>query len=288
MPDEEEDRSVAVFMSRKRSGKIDDRLTVDEAIRWIGARPEGRPWFVYMNLQNSHTPYVVPPDFDRPFGRDELPFVIRYNNYPPRAAHLVKDRYADSLHYVDAQLARLLAQLDERTIVVVTGDTGEGFYEHGYAAHGNMLFDDQVRVPLVITAPGLEPAIDDRPAQQIDIAPTVLDLLGLPPHPSFQGISLLAPDPDPDRALYMVVQSSMADQIAIVRGDHKLIHDYRRSGAALMNLRVDPGETVNLVDAEPALTRRLWRRLGTWEHLQLDYYADGEQHVRTYPPVLAD
>ena len=145
-----------------------------------------------------------------------------------------------------------------------------------------------MRVPLLIQAPGLGAAIDDRPAQQIDVAPTVLDLLGLPPHPSFQGISLVAPDPDPDRPIFLVVQSSIAHQYAVVRNGYKYIYDVRRSGWALMDLNTDPGEMNSHSDEHLDVGVQLNLLLGTWRRLQLDYYSDASEHIRTYPPVLVD
>ncbi|MED5263124.1 MAG: sulfatase [Myxococcota bacterium] len=289
-----DDTGFAGFMKGgKRSGKIDDRFTVDEAIRWIGSLPSGDPFFLYLNLQNSHLPYETPADFPRRFGPDEISFTIRFNGFPREEVQTVKDIYADSLAYTDHQLGRLIAYLQDqdlwdRTLLLVTGDTGQAFYEHGLVAHANMVFNEVMRVPLVVHVPGGEGKRDERPAQHIDVPPTILDLLGLPPHPGLQGVSLVAQDPDPDRSRYLVAQTPLAHQYAVVRGRYKLLHDVRHEKLMLADLQADPGEQVNLAAEEPEVANDLLRRLYTWRRHQLDYYSDLNRQRSVYPPVLSD
>jgi arylsulfatase A-like enzyme len=145
-----------------------------------------------------------------------------------------------------------------------------------------------MRVPLLIRAPGLGAQVDDRLAQHVDIAPTVLALLGLPQHPSFQGINLLATPHDPDRSVYMVAQTPDAYQYGIIRSGYKLIYDERQRQHLLFDLRNDPAEKHDLAEFQPDLTKNLMTRLNTWRKLQIDYYADSGLHTREYPPVLRD
>jgi arylsulfatase A-like enzyme len=287
------DTGFARWVRRTRhAGSVDDRVTVGEALGWIDAGP-GQPFFVALNLQNSHVPYVVPADFPRRFGPRTVDFSIHFGLWPRDKASVVKDLYADSLAYVDAQIGRLLAHLRarglwDRTVVVVTGDHGQAFYEHGFAAHASALFDEVMRVPLVIRAPDLGPGLDGRPAQHVDVAPSVLDLLGLPPHPAFQGQSLLPAGFDENRSLYLVAQTAMAHQYAIVRGGHKLIYDERTRQYHLYDVRADPGETRNLAATRPDLAGALADRLYAWREAQVEYYADPGRQAREYPPVLED
>ena len=277
----------------KRSGKIDDRFTVDEAMRWIGSLDDGSPFFIYMNLQNSHLPYETPADFPRRFGPAQLPFTIEFGGFPRDRIQTVKDVYADSLAYSDHQLGRLVRFLKERgewqrTVVVVTGDTGQAFYEHGFVAHANRIYDELMRVPLVIRAPGITARVDPRPAQHIDVAPTLLDLLDIPPHPSFQGVSLVADDPDPGHSRFLMVRAPLAHQYGVVRSGFKLVHDVERDKTTLVNLRRDPGERRDVSARNPRIAEELRRRVETWRAHQLDYYADPKLHTKTYPPVLLD
>lgn len=277
----------------KRSGKIDDRFTISEAIRWIDSIEDERPFFMYLNLQNSHLPYETPADFPRPFGPDEIDFVIRFSGYPQEKVDIVKDMYADSLAYVDSQLGRLVRYLKERgiwddTIVVVTGDTGQAFGEHGFVAHANMIFEETVRVPLIVKSPELEAGVDLRPAQHVDIPPSLLDLLGLPPHPGLQGISLVSEDPHWNRYRYIMVQTPIAHQYGLVWKRFKLIYDVNYDRQLLLDRSADPKELNPVGATYPALQAKLRARLDTWRRLQLEYYRDTQLHSQRYPPMLAE
>ena len=284
---------VEFLKGGKRSGKIDDRFTVDEAMRWIESLPKPDPFFIYLNLQNSPLPYETPADFPHKYGPDEVGFTIRFGGYPKQAIPIVRNIYADSLVYVDYQLGRLFDFLrergvSERTLIVVTGDTGQAFYEHGFVAHANRVFNEVMLVPLVLHGPGISPGVDSRPAQHIDVPPTILDALSLPPHPAFQGVSLLAPDPDPARSRYLMAQSPLAHQYAVVREGVKLFYDVRRDQTLMVDLVQDPAERKNLATSQPEKAEALRARLDAWRAHQLDYYRDPREQARSYPPVLDD
>lgn len=274
----------------RKSGKIDDRFTVSEAIDWI-AEDDG-PFFIYMNLQNSHVPYVIPADFDPPFGPGRVSFPIRFGSFPRDSVEAVKDLYASSLAYIDAQLARLVDFLEQEgrwdeTIVVVTGDTGQAFYEHGFTSHASALYDEVMRVPLLIRAPGLEPGREAGLSQHIDVPPTVLGLLGLAPHPSFQGVDLMASGSERagERTVYLVGQA-LAHQYAIVRGPWKLLYDLSSRRYEAYHLLRDPGEREDRAAARPDVVDRLAPWLHAWRKAQLDYYSDPTTYHRWYPPIL--
>lgn len=284
------DRGFTNFVKgNKRSGKIDDRFTIAEAIRWIDTHKQ-KPYFTYINLQSSHIPYETPADFPRRFGKEKLPFVIRFNNFPPDQAGLVKDVYANSLSYVDFQLGKLIGYLKNsgqwnNTIIAVTGDTGQAFYEHGFAAHANMVFNEVMLVPIVLRAPGLSHSVDNKPAQHIDLPPTIFDILNLPSHPSFQGVSLYETVND-EKSIYLTAQTPLAHQYAIVRSGFKYIYDANLKIEMLLNLKVDPAEKRNCIKQFPGVAKALRDRLNTWRKTQISYYQNVSQHYKWYPPVL--
>jgi arylsulfatase A-like enzyme len=289
----QDDAGFAAWVKEtKHAGSVDDRLTVDEAINWIDSL-HGRPFFVSMNFQNSHLPYPIPRDFPRRFGPAKLDFTIRFGRFPKDKAHLVKDVYADSLAYVDAQIGRLFQYLKDRglwenTLIVLTSDHGQAFYEHGFASHASAIYNEVMRVPVVIRAPQMKPSLDSRPIQHVDIAPSVLALLGLPPHPSFQGINLFDSQSNPKRSIYMVAQTPDAYQYGIIRSGFKLVYDERQREYLLYDLASDPGENSDIAGSRPALAKELAQRLHTWRKLQIDYYSDARLQSRAYPPVLVD
>ena len=275
------------------AGSVDDRYTMDESLKWIDSVGDA-PFFLHMNLQSSHLPYVVPDGFPRRFGPKTLDFPIVWGSIPAGKTGIVKDRYADSLFYEDTQIARLLTRLRERglwdrTVIVIGGDNGEAFNEHGFSAHASWLFNEVVKVPMLIKAPGLAPGLDHRPAMFLDVSPSVLDLLGFPPHPGFQGTSLIGGHPDQNRSMYMIVQTPITYESGIVRGDFKLLMSDRNDGVNfLFDLRQDPAEQHNLAASQPEIFADLAGRLGRWRQEQLDYYADLPREAREYPPVIQD
>lgn len=274
------------------AGSVDDRYTVDEAIKWIDG-VAGQPFFIHMNLQSSHLPYVVPDDFPRRFSPKKIDFAIMWGKFPIDKVDIVKGRYADSLYYEDTQIARLFQYLKshgqwDNTVFVIGGDNGEAFYEHNFSAHASSLFNEVVKVPMIIRAPDLAPGVDNRPALFLDVPPSLLQLLGLPAHPGFQGISLFEPQPDPDRSIYMIVQTPAAFQSAIVHSGMKLLYNEFDGRYFLYDQVIDPAEKHNLASSRPDLVQDLDRRLKLWRQEQLAYYADVPRQSREYPPVVKD
>jgi len=272
------------------SGKIDDRDTIDEAIRFIG-KPGNQPFFLYVNLQNSHFPYRTPDGSERPFQPDTIDFPYAFGNYPLEKVEIVKNRWRNSLRYVDGQIGRLVSHLEQTgqldsTIFVLGADNGEAFYEHDIVCHAGSLFDESVRVPVIVHGPGVEAGTYPGLSQAIDIVPTVLGRLGLPPHPSFQGFDLIGQKVDRSRSAYVVAQTPKADQLAMVRDGWKIIYDYWYEAYLLFDLEHDPGETRDLAQEERGRLRVMAEELRTWERVQLEYYRTPELMRTTYPPVV--
>jgi len=274
------------------AGTRDDRVTISESLKWIESASDA-PFFLCLNLQNSHLPYDVPADYARRFCTQEIDFKISVGWFPKDKADVVRDVYADSLAYVDTQLDRLFRHLKDRgiwdrTLVVVTGDHGEAFYEHGSAAHANGVYDEVVRVPLIVRAPGLEAERDGRPTQLIDVAPGIFHLLGLPLHPSFQGEDPFAPAPRADRTRYLISDTPWSTQLGVLRSGFKLIRDGGSGATVLYDLARDPGERVDASADHPETARELKARLSAWRRAQLDYYENALRQGSEYPPVLRE
>jgi arylsulfatase A-like enzyme len=184
---------------------------LERARRWITqTRRETpkRPFFCFLHLFDVHDPYVPPPPYDTLFDPDyEGPInggnvtsagsPVRIDMDPRDLEHLIA-LYDGEIAYVDAQLAGLfdwLAQegLAENTIVVVTSDHGEEFFEHGHKTHRRQLYRESVHVPWILSWPGRVPS-GLRIAQTaglIDMTPTLLGLVGvgLPPWTSGRDLS---------------------------------------------------------------------------------------------------
>ena len=153
---------------------------VNDALHWMHAQPRGagKPFFVWIHLYDPHQPYDPPEAF----------------------RSLLRDPYDAEIAYADDEVGKFLADLRQQslydgTLVIAAADHGEGLGDHGEKTHGYFIYDVTLLVPLIIKPPagaGIPPRRVDTPVRLIDIAPTVLQLLGVPPAPSMQGSSLLS------------------------------------------------------------------------------------------------
>ncbi len=250
-----------------------------------------RPFFLYLHYKDPHQPYVPPAPHDDLFdpgftGRRIVdPSVSRYWPISDRERHNMVARYDGEIRYLDEQLGVLFDALEQHgladdTLVIVTSDHGEEFAEHERWLHGKTLYDEVTRVPLLVAPPrrsatprGPSPPADltgvdalrgttlDTPVSLVDVAPTVLDLVGLPIPESMQGQSLVPllrgePNPEPRPIL---LDGSKTQRVAIVDGRYKLIRRDNPDGVAwiLFDLQSDPGETLNLAGRQRDVFRRM-------------------------------
>jgi arylsulfatase A-like enzyme len=168
--------------------------------------------------------------------------------------------------FVD-ELRRL--DLYDDSLILFTADHGEEFHEHGGWEHGRTLYDEVLRIPFVLKLPGQQQGSRrDDAAQQIDLLPTVAELLGLRISPGGRGRSLLGPPPGdgqaPPRSVFSYLDLDGNRLASVVDGCYRLIVRYERHpGVELYDLAADPGEEVNLVAGAPVVAEYLESRLAT-------------------------
>lgn len=197
----------------KRSHRRDRQLTQSLLEWWRARRGSERPFFAFALLDASHPSYDFPADAApfRPYA-EELDYVAMSDpekSRDPQVARLVKNRYLNALHHSDSLVGRLLEDLRrsgelENTIVIVTGDHGQEFGEHGHWGHTSNFAPVQVRVPFLMSGPGIEPGRETRPTSHLDVACTLLELMGADPadRPGYTlGQSLLEPIEGRNRAV---------------------------------------------------------------------------------------
>jgi membrane-anchored protein YejM (alkaline phosphatase superfamily) len=195
----------------ERSSERDASL-VDRFLAWRETAAEGAPapWFSFVLLDSAHQTYDFPEE-DRLFEpcSDELDYLEMAASPTRELALSISNRYRNALHYTDRCAGRLLdglAQLGELddTIVVITGDHGEEFAEHGHWGHTNNFTRAQTAVPLILRGPGIAAGVETAPTSHLDLPGTLLGLLGADLSDSAswtQGRDLLdAADADDDRA----------------------------------------------------------------------------------------
>jgi arylsulfatase A-like enzyme len=225
---------------------------------WVAAQGR-RPFFAFLHNFQVHRPYLPPPEYAGLFA-----------GASPRAAIEAEQlAYEREVRYGDDQLRALLDALDwlglrDRTLVIVTADHGEAFFEHGWVEHTYDVHDEIARVPLVMRLPGAIPAGRRvaEPVSLIDVAPTILDLLGLPHAERMDGTSLLplltgAAERLPRAGVFTEAWSARGvgwtDLTAVHTRTHTCIHHDRRGDDECWDRRVDPWQRAAPLDpADPS------------------------------------
>jgi arylsulfatase A-like enzyme len=263
----------------------DDRshagVLTDRAIAWLD-RHRGDRFVLYVHYLDAHSPYTLYPDAADVFGDPAYhgPVTRAFDDQAPDSAarYDAADRarvvslYDGGVRFIDQHLGRLIRHLRDdgrldRTIVVVSADHGEEFWEHGRFFHGQSLYDELLHVPLVVRLPGAARAgtVVDRPVRTIDIAPTLLDWAGLAPPPGFAGHSLRAalehPDDLPDDVVSTATNPQFPMRYGIRTATAKLVETVRDATRELYDLAHDAGEHTNRVAAEPDAVGALASRL---------------------------
>lgn len=235
------------------------------------ARPHKRPYFLWVHYMDPHTPYTPPPGYYRP---DDEKFIKSYRPNLIWRRDAYHRLYGGECRFVDDLLAPMILptlEADDNTIVVVTSDHGEEFMEHGEFEHGKTVYEAALRVPLILSVPGVEPTVVTTPVSQLDLTPTILKYAGLEIPDTMQGQPLpLADSAEPPRPIFVgseftkpAIRGPRED--AIIVWPHKLIvkHEDMGEGGEYYNVRTDAGESNPLAEDETAA--RLRARIQSWK-----------------------
>jgi arylsulfatase A-like enzyme len=275
--DDEFEPETATAMVPAESGPeaFDRRATetTRRTLAWVEREwQRDRPFFVFVHYMDPHEPWVAPQQFLRR---------LRTPDLPQDGISGMVARYDAEIAFVDHQLGVLVRNLDklglgENTIVAVVADHGEGLLDHGELNHGTQLYEEQVRVPLLLRWPlGLPSGqVVDGPVSLVDLAPTLLDLAGVPPasKAKMQGRSLVpriqgeeAANEDAPVFLFRPDNTEIpGEQYAVRVGDWKLIVGPDAGARELFDLSRDPGEQNDLSAQEPARVEALDRKIHDW------------------------
>jgi len=179
----------------------------EQALTFVRSVKAEQPLFLFLHYMGPHDPYDPPPPYDGIFGdRGSDPGLTRPPDdlwagpdwLSPADRQQMIDQYDEEIVWHDEYVGKLLdslrglGRLDD-AVVVITSDHGEGFGEHGMWAHNVALFEEVVHIPLILwtTQATASPRRHPHPASLLDIAPTLVEMAGLPPVPSFDGQSLV-------------------------------------------------------------------------------------------------
>jgi arylsulfatase A-like enzyme len=234
----------------------------DLAVDWLESSPP-EPFFLWVYLMDPHDPY-----FEHPYNGNATARVVTPNPSPERLP-LILEQYRAEIRYTDQQVGRILNALEatgkaSNTVVIFTADHGEEFLEHGGWWHGTTLYREVLNVPLIFRLPRNQFAgsIRSDPVMGVDIAPTVLEVIGIPYPDSWEGIPLFTTEADSQRIRMSEVDHEGNQVKTINQGDWIWIEanpDNPRGlpTHALFNLAEDPGEIWNVADAKPQIAQTM-------------------------------
>lgn len=232
-----------------------DEVATNSTIETIEADGKG-PFFIWTHLFAPHSRYRPPEGYGVPI-----------------------DGYEGEVYFADMMVGRILSALkragkDKDTVVIITGDHGESFGEHKDSYHGTELYDHAVKVPMIFHMPGQRHAHEvATPVGLIDIAPTILDTIGVPIPNTMHGITLRPVVAKRGRTfdrppVYLQTWKQRLNGkyainlTAVVYQDHKLIMDVIKKSFSLFNLKNDPMEMTNLLEKRDHASTELFHRLG--------------------------
>ncbi|WP_437533092.1 sulfatase-like hydrolase/transferase [Sorangium sp. So ce726] len=246
------DRFETVYGDAHPEREATGHLAVKKAIELLeGYAQRTQPIFLWLHLFDAHERYLAHPGIRFGAGRTAA--------------------YDGEIAYVDQQLGALLDAVARgpragRTAVIVHGSQGEGLGEHGPVGHGVELYEEAIRVPLVIALPGAAPGRYPHPVSTVDIAPTVLDVGGAEAT-AVEGASLAAIATGAERAPRGPVFARTARRSAVVDGQLKLlvIERKKRDRLLLFDLGSDPRETRDLSGERLDDLGRLRQKLSAFE-----------------------
>ncbi|MBU1429825.1 sulfatase-like hydrolase/transferase [Myxococcota bacterium] len=233
---------------RDRGAEVMLKATLDAVERGAAS---GQPWAVWSHWMDPHEPYLAWADHD--LGRGVL------------------DRYDAEIAATDAAIGRLVAglkarALDQDTILAITSDHGEEFGDHGGKFHGKKLFEESIRVPMLIYIPGAQGQRIAAPVSTLDLTETLGNLMGLAPGPDYSARShagrLWGEGEDDWRRLVFIdcirnPERPRDREVALIEWPYKATVDFLRGHERLFDLQRDPQEAHDLRESDPARFQRL-------------------------------
>lgn len=243
----------AISGVRESSFGVDEPSTVRRMLSWVDSLPQEKSFFLTYLPIAGHHPYDTPER--GPFAEIEE-----------------RDRYLNALNYSDLALSSLIEGLRkrglvEKTLFVICGDHGEAFGQHdGNYGHSTFVYEENIRVPFIIAAPGLltEEVRVNRSVSLIDTAPTILDLLGLEIPRAYQGRSML----ESERRMALFFTDYSLSLLGLRDGCWKYVYELDSERSKLFNLCDDPEERRDLYRQNTARSAEYRTRLVDWSAAQ--------------------
>jgi arylsulfatase A-like enzyme len=273
------------------------KLVISNLTRYLERLPsDDRPLFLFLHTYEIHDPYSAPPPFQSFFTDSESEGTYddftRTHGFVPRQGPLEEHRsrltqqeiawvrglYDNGIRAADSMIGNLVERLRSHRLYdsahfVVLSDHGEEFDDHGRFGHGPSVYRELASVPLIWRLPGGKNggAVREGPVALLDVAPTLLDVVGIPVPVSFEGRSLagLLEGEDvgewmSERRIYTDTPNLFFDVAGLRRGRWKVVRKARTGAVEVYDLAEDPKERWNLIAEKPAIAQRMLDELLFW------------------------
>lgn len=273
-------------------GSINTRKQIiditDWAIDWV-ENNRGKNFFLWLYYTDPHGPYIPPYPYDKMFIGDQyyninrkvpisennysqdsighIPKYLSYNNI--MNANYYISQYDAEIRHIDDQIGRLLQELKNRdleknTVIIINSDHGEAMGEHNrYFCHANSLYDELIKIPLIIKWEDRIPSgiKNNTQVSSIDIMPTILDILRIKKYKFMQGNSLLPLLGGQKYTFTVFAYSEFWEKKSVRTQGWKLIYDSKNKQYELYNLKNDPAELNDISAAEQTQFKFLKQKL---------------------------
>lgn len=234
--------SISDELGGSGAAEKDPKLTVD-FLNWLDSRDTSKPFFSFLFYDAPHGPYDYPDSFALIQPSVKSPNYLTMSENDMTA---VRNGYKNAIHFDDYEVGQVLARLQsdsllDNTIVLISGDHGEEFYESGFYGHTSAFSRQQTQVPLILYIPGRDSATVTCMTSHLDIVPTTLNLLGSTTEPSrySQGQDIF------DTTGHAYVVSSGWDNCGIIDSEYVMVFSFETYNAAAFEVR---DRDYNLID----------------------------------------
>jgi choline-sulfatase len=254
--------------------------------KWLQTLKPGRPFFAYMHYREPHAPFNPPESFKNHFtnpnymGYKDASYEMRRKinmgevDATPADRDYIEATYDENLRYGDFEVGRVLKKLKDmklydNTILIVTADHGEAFWEHNFQGHNSQLYEESVHIPFILklsSKTNLHKTKVTNPIRTLDVYPTLVDLMQLSRRnwnvDGHSFIPYLLSDKLEDAPVF--TQTIAEQAYSWMEGSFKYIYHRHTNTEELYNLKADPGERTNLIKTDPIQAAYLRSRLFGW------------------------
>jgi arylsulfatase A-like enzyme len=275
----------------------------DTFSKWFENRGKDKPIFSFIHCWDVHYDFIPPPPFDSYFDPHYQGTLSpeRYQSNPrinpdmcSRDLEHIIALYDGEIRWTDHIVGKILdllkkSNMMKNTMIIITADHGEAFFEHGFSCHNNNLFDEEIRIPMIVYYPEKFPGLKiKKQVSIIDILPTIFEILGKKTPDYLHGISLLKEIEQGfirDKPLLMELDGP--NFYKAIRNDKwKFVYDYKKSLPMFFDLVNDPEEKNSLIPLSQPVVIPEWVKKDIMSGVK--YYKSILDNIKPFKAVKAE